>query len=71
MMEKVIIAAFGGLIYCLLPLIEYAKKPKESRPDLKDWYVLAQFVFYPFLGGLLAYVCEGDHFILTKARLYI
>lgn len=56
MEEHIILAALGGLIYCLFPIIELATKPIITRPDFRNFWFFIQFVFYPLLGAILMYV---------------
>ncbi|MBW1794855.1 MAG: hypothetical protein JRJ38_10560 [Deltaproteobacteria bacterium] len=66
MNEQIVLGFLGGLIFDFLQLLELQKKPKENRPDFKDWlYWLPHFV-WPFLGALLVYVCDTPNLKLSK-----
>lgn len=55
MIENIVVATIGGLIYCVFPYVEGKRKPKESQPiQNKSFWLL--FFFWPFVGGFLAYV---------------
>jgi len=53
---QVIIAMVGGLTINLLNLLELQNVPKERRPDFKSFWYWLPFLFYPVLGGIVAYV---------------
>lgn len=62
---SIMLAAAGGLIINVLKLFEMIKIPKRERYDLKDWIYWVQFLFWPLVGALLAYVYENTSGDLT------
>jgi hypothetical protein len=66
MSEHIWLAAFGGLAYNILPLLELQLKPKESRPDFKDIIYWLPYLIWPFMSGLLAYAYESPQTPLNK-----
>jgi len=64
--EHILIAAVGGLIYNVLQLLELQRKPRDERPDLKDFFYWLPFLVWPLLGGFLAYVYETPSTPLNK-----
>jgi len=64
--QYIIIAAFGGLAYNVVPLLELWKTPKESRPDLSEWLYWLPYVIWPFLAGFLLYLYESPEMKLSK-----
>jgi hypothetical protein len=66
MSENVMIAAAGGFLYNVIPLLEVWKKSRESRPDFHDiWYWIPYFI-WPFLAGFLYYLYQSPEFITSK-----
>lgn len=55
MKQTIILAAVGGLIYNVLPLLELQKTPKADRPNFKDWLFWLPFFIWPLLAGLLGF----------------
>lgn len=55
------IAGAGGLAIRLLNLSELYNIPKDKRPDLSDWLYWIQFVVFPGVGALLAWVYLEAH----------
>jgi hypothetical protein len=66
MSEHIWLAALGGFVYNLLPLLELQSKPKETRPDFCDIIYWLPFLFWPFLSALLAYAYESPQTPLSK-----
>jgi RsiW-degrading membrane proteinase PrsW (M82 family) len=66
MNEHILLAAGGGLAYNVLQLLELQSKPKESRPDFKDFIYWLPYFIWPILSGLLAYVYESPQTPLNK-----
>ena len=66
MIESVIIAAIGGLIYNIFPFLEYHSKPIESRPDFRDIFFWIPFFIVPLLGAFLAYIYQTPETPLSK-----
>ena len=64
--ERIIIGALGGLIYCLLQLLQVCATPQESRPDFKDIFYWLPYPIMIFLGGFLAYVYDTPQAPLSK-----
>jgi len=56
----------GGLTYNVVPLLEFWKTPKESRPDFRDFFYLLPYVAWPLLAGFLLYLYEGPELKLSK-----
>ena len=64
--ERVIIGAFGGLIYCLLQFLQVCATPRESRPDFKAILYWLPYPIMVFLGGFLVYVQDTPQAPLSK-----
>jgi hypothetical protein len=60
MNQTIILAAVGGLIYNVLPLLELQKAPKADRPDFKDWLFWLPFFIWPLLAGLLGFAYSSS-----------
>jgi hypothetical protein len=60
MNQTIILAAVGGLIYNVLPLLELQKTPKADRPDFKDWLFWLPFFIWPLLAGLLGFAYSSS-----------
>ena len=63
--DSVYIAAFGGLIANVLPLMELRSVKPERRPDFSDFFYWLPFIILPVLGGFAAYLYERQDIELT------
>jgi len=70
MSENVIIAAIGGFIYNIVPLLELWKTPRESRPDFHSIIYWIPYLVWPFLAGFLYYLYESPDFIAGKLMAF-
>jgi hypothetical protein len=64
--ENVIMAALGGLVYNIVPLLELWKMPVESRPDFRNLLYWIPYLIWPLLAGFLYYLYESPEFVTSK-----
>ena len=66
MNENIIIAAIGGAVYNVVPLLELWKTPKQSRPDFGELLYWLPFLVWPILAGFLLFLYDGPEVKFTK-----
>jgi len=66
MNEYVILGGIGGVIFDFFQLLELRNKPKEERPDVRDWLYWLPYIVWPILSGLLVYVYDSPDLRLNK-----
>ncbi|MCG7867003.1 MAG: UTP--glucose-1-phosphate uridylyltransferase [Candidatus Thiodiazotropha taylori] len=59
------LAILGGFLINILHLVEYAKLPKEKRPDFKDILFYVPYVAWPVSGGVLAFAYQSSGIVLS------
>ena len=66
MNEYIILGVIGGIIFDFFQLLELQNKPKEDRPDFKDWLYWLPYLVWPILSGLLVYAYDTPNLKLNK-----
>lgn len=66
MIELIICGFCGGLIVDFMQILELQYKPKEERPDHKEFVNWFPYVIWPLLGAFLVYVNYTPFSKLTK-----
>ena len=66
MKELIFLGFCGGLIVDFLQVLELRNKPKEERPNIKEFLNWFPYLVWPFLGALLVYVNYTPISKLTK-----
>lgn len=66
MIELIFLGFCGGLIVDFMQFLELQNKPKEERPNLKEFLNWFPYLVWPCLGALLVYANYTPISKLTK-----